>query len=204
MAEIRVEKKSPMWPWILIALLVLGVIIYFLFFHDANGAREDPGDAPVVTEMTGGDNDRRDGEAIENQTVVSYVSYVRERDAQMGLDHEFTNEAFKRLVDATEAMADEVDHDIDRDLDMAREHAQHITEDPFETTHANRIRMAADKLADALQNLQQAEFPNLSNQAQSVKQAASEIDPAELTLDQRDAVKSYFDEAADLLEQMNN
>lgn len=33
MAEIKIEKKKPVWPWI---LLLLGIIalVYFLFFRD--------------------------------------------------------------------------------------------------------------------------------------------------------------------------
>jgi hypothetical protein len=205
MAEIRVEKKSPMWPWILIALLVIGAIIYFLFFHDANGVREDPGEAPVVREMTDDDDRRgRDGEAINNQTVNNYVTFVQEEDREMGLDHEYSNEALRRLTEATQAMADEVNHDVDRDLEEVRNYAEEITRDPEATTHANHIRRSADKLSDALRSIQQAEFPNLGNEASNVRNAAQNINPEVLTLEQRNEVKSFFDSAADLLQKMNN
>lgn len=28
MAEIKIEKKSPIWPWILLAVVIVGVLIY--------------------------------------------------------------------------------------------------------------------------------------------------------------------------------
>jgi len=31
MAEIKIEKKKPIWPWILI-LLIIAALIYFVFF----------------------------------------------------------------------------------------------------------------------------------------------------------------------------
>jgi len=71
------------------------------------------------------------------------------------------------------------------------------------TRHADKIRSAADALSTSLQNMQQAKYPGLSTEAADVKSAASAINPAKLTLDQRDAVKSFFREAADLLNKMN-
>ena len=195
MAEIKVEKKSPMWPWILLVIIVLGIIAFFVFRD--NGEVDLVEDTPIPAE------EEPDREPINNQTVASYVNFVQEQDPEMGLDHNYTNEALKRLTDATEAMADEVDVDIERDLSIARENARAITEDPFETTHANKIRMATDKLSDALQTIQQEEFPDLSNEATQVRNASANIDPEQLTLDQRDEVKSFFDQAASLLERMN-
>ena len=31
MAEIKIEKKKPIWPWIA-ALLIIGALIYYIFF----------------------------------------------------------------------------------------------------------------------------------------------------------------------------
>jgi len=201
MAEIRVEKKSPMWPWILIGLLILGVILYFVFFHDTNGDT-DRRDGPVVTEQRDDDRTQRD-RPVNNQTVASYVTFIQDSDRQMGLDHEYSNEALKRLTEATKAMADEVNVDIERDLSVVRNNAQGIQDDPFETTHANKIRESAEKLSDALMTIQREAFPNLNNQASAVRNSAMEIDPQELALDQRDAIKSFYDRSADLLRQMN-
>ena len=35
MAEIGIEKKKPIWPWIILVLVIL-VILYFLFFSNGN------------------------------------------------------------------------------------------------------------------------------------------------------------------------
>jgi uncharacterized membrane-anchored protein YhcB (DUF1043 family) len=196
MAEIKIEKKKPIWPWVLLGLLVLGLIIYFLVFYDSNGEdREQITDTTVTTDQT--------QDPINNNTVSEYVTFVQADTSSMGLDHEYTNEALLKLTNATEAMADEVGYDVERDIQNVRDYAQKITQDPFETTHANNIRDAANILANVLQNIQQAEFPNLANQASEVKNAAEAITPEELTLDQKQDVKSFFNSAASLLEEMN-
>jgi hypothetical protein len=33
MAEIKIEKKKPVWPWIVV-LLLIAAIVYFIFFRD--------------------------------------------------------------------------------------------------------------------------------------------------------------------------
>jgi len=33
MAEIKIEKKKPVWPWIA-AVLIIGALIYYIFLRD--------------------------------------------------------------------------------------------------------------------------------------------------------------------------
>lgn len=33
MAEIKIEKKKPIWPWI-VAVLLIGALVYFVFLRD--------------------------------------------------------------------------------------------------------------------------------------------------------------------------
>lgn len=37
MAEIKIEKKKPIWPWI-VAILLISAIIYYIYFRD-NGTQ---------------------------------------------------------------------------------------------------------------------------------------------------------------------
>ncbi len=197
MAEIKIEKKSPVWPWILVALAVIGIVIYLVAFNDDDDSSEGIMDTTELQDTT-----RQD--APNNATVNSYVSFVEEHRDQMGQDHEFTSEALTKLVNATEAMAAEINYDIRNDIDSVRMQADKVTQEPTATSHANSIREAADVLAGALQQIQKNAFPDLSNEADQVKNAASDIDGNELTLDQKDEVNNFFSESADLLEKMNN
>lgn len=39
MAEIKIEKKKSVWPWI-IGIIILALLIYFLAFNDRNEVKE--------------------------------------------------------------------------------------------------------------------------------------------------------------------
>lgn len=40
MAEIKIEKKKPIWPWI-VALLIIGAFIYYIFVKDQEAPNEN-------------------------------------------------------------------------------------------------------------------------------------------------------------------
>ena len=65
------------------------------------------------------------------------------------------------------------------------------------------FRNAADILSNTLKNIQQEKYSNLIPEADAVTNAAKSIDPDVLTLDQKNAVKSFFNTAAELLNKMN-
>jgi hypothetical protein len=138
-----------------------------------------------------------------NNAVATYVAFINADTATMGIDHVFTSEAFTKLTDAVYAMETEISYDVKADIAKAKQFTDEITNDPMVTTHADKIRSTADVLSTSLQNMQQAKYPGLSAEATDVKSAASAINPETLMLNQRDAVKSFFRKAADLLTKMN-
>ncbi|MEN2415335.1 hypothetical protein [Flavobacterium mesophilum] len=40
MAEIKIEKKKRVWPWI-VALLLIGAFVYYVFLKDDQAQREN-------------------------------------------------------------------------------------------------------------------------------------------------------------------
>lgn len=138
-----------------------------------------------------------------NSTVSAFTSFIANDKNKMTLDHAYTNEALLKLTDAVNAMANEINYSVEGDISEVKKYADKITNDPFETTHANDIRMSTDIMTNVLQNMQQAKFPGLANDITALRSASASIKPDVLTLDQRDAVKSFFGKAADLLEKMN-
>lgn len=198
MAEIKIEKKTPIWPWLLAALVVAGIIVYlFVYDKDDGLAKNDQENAGMVTSTTATDDYDAD------PAVASYLQYVRNDPDKMGLDHIYTTEALTRLMAATEAKAATVGYDATTELGKVKEYADKIATDPLEETHANSIRKATDILTTTLQNMQEAKYPQLSSEMDKLREASAAINPDVLTLDQKQAVKSYFDRAADVLQKMN-
>lgn len=191
MAEIRIEKKKPVWPWILLVLGLLAAAWFFFFRNDKKETMETADNRALIDVHE------------NNSTVAAYVTFISSDTNKMSLGHSFTSEALTKLTDAIDAMATEAGYDVKVDIAKAKQYADGITKDPMSTNHADKIRSAADVLSTSLQNMQQAKYPGLSAEAADVKSAAAAISPETLTLDQRDAVKSFFRKAADLLNKMN-
>ena len=200
MAEIKIEQKKQIWPRLIAGLVIVVLLVYFLVIRD-NGINKD-----ALTEadyITNTDESDLIGVKENNDTVTAYVNFVENSNENMSLDHEFTNEALVKLIEAADAMANEVGYDVQIDIEKVREYANMIEQDSFETTHANNIRKADDLLTNVLQNIQKAKYPDLEDEVAALRSASESVKPGVLTLDQKAVVKNYFSKAADLLQKMN-
>ncbi len=199
MAEIKIEKKKTIWPWILLGLLILAAFLYFLFFRNDDNQTETIDNTTVVTDTSNMNSNPQAGTGA----VAEYMAFVNADTATMGLDHVFTHNALNKLIAATEATAAKQNFDIKADMDKAREDADKINKDPTDTHHADFIKDATSKISEALQNMQREKFPELSSTSRTVKDASAAISTADLTLDQKQTVKEFFRQAADMLQKMN-
>ncbi len=214
MAEIKIEKKQPIWPWIIGILIVLA-IIYFVWANNDDDYEAD--DALVNNDTISqidesavyNDNDVDTtsmyngtyGTDVKEPAVADYFTYID--NGKMGIDHEYTNGALTHLISATEAEANKLNVDISANLDKARENASFIEKDPQSLKHADKIKNASMEISIALKTIQEQKFPNLSSEADAVKSAANDINPGTPTLEQKEDAKDFFDKAGRLLQKMN-
>jgi hypothetical protein len=59
-----------------------------------------------------------------NDIVAAYVNFVENNKEKMSLDHAYTNEALSKLIEATNAIANEVGYDVKADIEKAKEYAK--------------------------------------------------------------------------------
>ncbi len=206
MAEIQIEKKKPIWPWILAGLLVLLAVLYFLFFTGDDDILDIIDDE--VEMVTDNVDDMIDDQAVvfseaSISKIIEYHTFIS-NDADMGLDHVYSHNALTRLIDATEAVAYNLDVDVKADLDRARSNAGSITDDPLEVSHANKIKNAANIILQALKKIQMQKFPALTDSSTKLQNAVNAIDTDAQTLEQKAAIKNFFEKAGDLLTNMKN
>lgn len=222
MAEIKIEKRKPIWPWIVAGILILGIAIYFLTDDGSTGTRDQQ--SAYGTERT--DNDRQasseirktdrnnsgrdrdksimgqnDGnDKMSDPAVQTYVSFVREdlKNEDFKENNEKVRQAFIHLTEATQSKAQQLGTQSDR-INIAREHADQLS---GTTANAENIRATADILADELSRIQQSKFPDLDKEAKNLKEASADIRPEERPSEQGQEIKSFLTEAADLLENM--
>lgn len=191
MAEIKIQKKKTFWLWVLLIFAITAIIIYFTLLNDV---KEEIVAVPEPIDLIA---------MKENNTKVNeYIDFI-EADKKMTLDHAYTHDAIQKLVDAINSLADNIGYEFKIDRDRVIGHAESITIDPLDTSHADSIRKAANKITDILQNMQQTKYPGLISEIRELRSAASSISPDVLTLNQREDVKSFFRKAADILKKMN-
>jgi len=214
MAEIKVEKKSsPIWPWILGILVLVALLLYFFVFanDDTDDDINDDTTTEQVIEEKNYDNDldeasdeKVNAKMIEEEAtdVVAYNRFIS--DPNMGLDHEFASGALTKLIAATRATAEAVNVNIEADLAEAKVHADKITNDPSSLKHANIIKDAGKSITKALRTIQMEKFPEMEGELKNIQDAISGIDVNKPTLDQKNTIKSFFDNAGNLLTNINN
>jgi len=202
MAEIKIVQKKQTGLWLLAVIVIAILLYYFLVFRDntSNIATD------VVTEtksVSGTNENNLLGVKENNSTVAAFVSFVENDTNRVGIDSDYINEALFKLTAATDAMAGEIGYDIRSDLDKVKESIKLTANEPFETSRAKNIRITADNSTTALQNMQLAKYPWLTEEVDALKSASVSIIPEELTINQKVAVMNYFAKASDLLQKMN-
>lgn len=210
MAEIGIEKKKPIWPWIILVLVILAILYFLIFANDDETDDMNDTNTEQIQETTTLDDERQDrtGTWDRNDTLTgsqgisAYISHVGDK-SRMGVDHEYTNNALIQLMNAVYSKAREENVNIDAEMQKIRQQANEITQDPMATDHANIIKKTGSDIVDALEKIQQENYPNLSGDVEDVRNALQKIDPSVQTLEQKDAVNSFFDETADVLQKMS-
>ena len=185
-------------------MLLIGALIYFFAFADNDDTIDDVDDmANDTTEDIYNNGDIVDTDDMDNTYdssnqlndgdsdvgIAAYKSYID--NPKMGLDHVYTNGALLTWG-----------VDISADLAEAKMKAKDIKEDPYEVDHANKIRNSGEIIAKVLKTIQTEKFPNLASTHQTMKERLMKIKPDEKTLNQKEDVKNFFGQAADLLTQM--
>lgn len=192
MVEIRIEKRKSIWLWAIIIIVISAAIVYLLSINNVS---------KKIQKVSETEDLYRVRENIA--TINAFVVFVETDTNTMSIDHGYTNEALLKLVGAIKTIADELDYDIETDMDRIKTYAEVITNETSETTHANNIRKAAELITKILQNIQQAKYPELSNEVIRLNNATLSIKSDLLTLDQKDSIKSFFKIASDLFKKMN-
>src|SRR5919205_2968831 len=119
MTEIKIEKKQPVWPWILLGIILIALLIYF--FGCAHNGTND------VTQQNAAEQNTATANLLSvhenDSTVAAYISFVNNDSNKMSPDHDYSSEALKKLVQATKAMAADIGYTIHDNVDQANEYA---------------------------------------------------------------------------------
>ena len=117
MAEIKIEKKKPWWPWILVLLIILAIIAYFMLYSDEKFVDDDVSIEPeeaIGNQVQEGFNATN----VANQYTQSdletseYTSFIGDK-SSLGTKVKYTKDALVQLPNAVRQAAKE--HGLDTD-----------------------------------------------------------------------------------------
>ena len=216
MAEIKIEKKKPIWPWVLIILIILAAIYFFWYYNDNNyNMDENLIDNDSITQLD--ETNVYDNEVIDSgtlytgnygtvrneQAMADYFNFV---DINKDLDRETNNEyyrsAFFKLITATKRESEIKNVDVAENIAAAMKNAEMLTNDPAITQKTDKIKMTAENVSKALKKIQQQSFTALSSEANAVETASNNINGSGTIKEDKTDINTFFDKAAILLQKM--
>lgn len=210
MADINIEKKKsrPIWPWILLLLLVGGIIWWVADADTDNPELVEETEQVYENEALDGlaENDNQ-MQMQQDDAVQQFITYVEDSSMQMGLDHNATYHAMTlltaALVEVTED-ADLQDVNIQQKVQQINQTARELKQNPYSGEHADKLHPAMVTVANLMQEMKTQEFPGLDGEAADVMEAANNVNGKELLLSQKEEVKSFFQHSANAIQSIHN
>ena len=212
MAEIKIEKKKPIWPWILLILIILAAIYAFWYYNDGNFNSDELLINDTITQAD--DSYRYDNEiqesrplytgtygTVREEALADYFGYVDKLDNNSA-DQNYYRSAFFKLITATKRQSEIENVDVNNNISAAMESAEKLTNDSKTTVKANNVKSAANEVSKALKAIQQKEFDNLSDDSKSLETAVAGIDGTKTLNEQATNIDAFFDKAARILQKM--
>tara|TARA_R110002020_G_scaffold427944_2_gene637348 strand:- start:2209 stop:2838 length:630 start_codon:yes stop_codon:yes gene_type:complete len=209
MAEIKIEKKKPVWPWILGILVVLAVIFYFVYWD--NDAQDDDNlrmaddtedthlqDRPV-TDQTDVYNDQTDSLQANTALPAGLTSAISDT-TKLGTDPQYTQDAILQLKNAIQAKAAIINVKLNENLFETGDGDDQPNR--LNTAGINStIKKEGNTIVSALEKMQQEKYPNLSSDIEELKDSVSQIGSD--SSQESNAINSFFKQSVQVLQKMN-
>lgn len=206
MADINIEKRNkPVWPWIIGVLAIIGIVWWAVESTENLGTEGTTVVNPIVPGVgVSSDADLFEEASSLRRTETAFVSYIRnyENRDKIGDDPEVTGEALIKLSDALRDLVNE--DDLKAELDKIEEEGRQIKENHGLMDNADKLSSTFASAADIMVRIQQREYPNAENEVNEVSVAAQQVNTDEDLFAQRTEVASFFNEAAEAIQKMEN
>ena len=211
MAEIKIEKKKPIWPWILLVLIIiLAIVLYFMF---GNRVDDDTEADDVNTEITEEADDREDYVSYEDSLALAnsekafrtYTTSIQDTTA-LGTDAVKTKAALINLSRAVEAKANQFGLENSESLEMLNKEIRSVDSTLTSTNQNIDTKMfkgTGMRILAVMDTIQKVKFPQLTTNVDNVKDALNRISPEQQLTNQAQHVNSFFRQSNEVLNKMN-
>lgn len=213
MAEIKIEKKKPVWPWILLVLIILAAIAYFVYTNNNDDDYQDDVDTEEIDDMN--DNTLKDSIIYEDtmdnpdsfMLVTQYSESIKDS-TRIGTDSTYTKTALYNLAKAVTSKATQYNLGNSKaleDLKSFTSQMDGITNStmPKATGINKNLKTVSMNIVSVLEIIQTKTFSVLQKEVSDLKQTANKI--TTMSLDkQKTALQTFFRKANEVLNNMNS
>lgn len=180
MAEIKIEKKTPVWPWILVVLIIIAVVAFFIFNdYDADDVSDDVATEKVDSTDTYRNDatDTYDQSAFDkyNAAMSQFDSYVNDSN-RIGTDTIYTKTAFHKLADLVVLKADQNNLPSSEALENLRGYAMQASETVNDMSISESLNAIGNDIASVVESIQDKNFPNLDSDVSKLKDISDKLD----------------------------
>ncbi|WP_299399616.1 hypothetical protein [uncultured Gelidibacter sp.] len=210
MAEIKIEKKKPIWPWVILMLVVLAIIAYLIYANDDDDINDDFDDDYNNEQVI----DTTDNTSAYDpySTSTSYDQFTAfdqsiTDSTRVAVDSSYTKVAFANLTKAVVHKADEnyiEDSEALNDLRDFSSQYTAISTATKDTKGFKNFKTASDKVVKVMEDIQKKSFPSLQTQVADLKNAASKINGSVTMNKQQAQIYAFLRQSRDVLQSMNN
>ena len=198
MAELNTnKKKKPIVTWVIFGVIIVVIAVWLITslsdepkLVDVKGEEEEYG-----TELRQNDTE---------QIYTEFTSFIEDsaESLDMGIHHHYTSRGIALLSSTLEFLAENIGVNTQNSQNELVQKSNAIEQDPYSTEHAGTIKEAFLSAVDILEELQEERFQNMSRDVGELRQIAESLSDEDLTLDQKEKVKNFFEKSANVVSLM--
>lgn len=213
MAEIKIEKKKPIWPWILVILIVLAIIAYLVYENQDRDDFNDDFDDDYTNEqvMDSTDIELNNGDTYNAANTDTYDSYTAYEGSisdstRIAVDSSYTKKAYFNLTKAVVKKADEHSLEDSQALSDLRNFSMlytRVSSSSSGSEEDKNFKTASDKVTKVLEAIQTKSYPELQSEVADLRQVTDKVDGSIRMNMQQSHIYAFLEKSRDVLRSMN-
>ncbi|MCK7590620.1 hypothetical protein M0G43_08550 [Subsaxibacter sp. CAU 1640] len=217
MAEIKIEKKKPVWPWVLLIVILLAIAAFIIYQNQASDDfNEDFDDEYSDAEIENNEDDTiyQDNaiyDTIRNDeygTAAMTALMESMRDStRFGTDSTYTKNALKSLAQLTVSKAEAYNLESSAALTNLQQYAESNVSSESRMDKNNQLQTQLKKVTDEVVQVIQQLQPKTNIAAETVnslKSTANKISATAALSKQQESLQSFFRQAHDILHDLQS
>jgi len=208
MAEIKIEKKSPIWPWILLLIAVIAMAVYFVYYNNSFNENNKVENESRDTISNSYEHPSTVPHMEFNTVVQEFTSSIADS-TRIGMDATYTKTAIINLAKVVTLKAEEANLQSSNALENLKTYSNQM--DGTKASEVNKNSMMEENFKTVfndivlvLESIQTQSYPSLKNEVSELKQTSNNIDNKVAIKEQQNTIQAFFIKARTVVNNMNS